>query len=206
MTNPWNTIPLSIYEEHMRQESVGQLQALSDMMKDQFSTFPAASIMILGVAGGNGLIHIDPSAWERVYGIDINPAYLKECEQRYPQLKNVLECQCANLSDKACVLPHAEVVIANLLIEYIGYACFQDTIQKISPTIVSCIIQVNEQDSFVSDSPYLHSFDCLDEVHVQMEEEALTACMKQLRYSLIQKSERSLPNQKKLIQLDYQKA
>lgn len=206
MTNPWNTIPLSIYEEHMRQENVGQLQALSDMMKDQFSAFPVASMMILGITGGNGLIHIDPKKWQQIYGIDINEEYLKECVQRYPQLQDILSCHCVDLSDPACILPQAALVIANLLIEYIGYACFQNAIQKASPIYVSCIIQVNEQTSFVSDSPYQHNFDCLDEVHVQMEEEALTACMGQLHYSLIHKKETSLPNQKKLIQLDYQKA
>ena len=35
---------------------------------------------------------------------------------------------------------------------------------------ISCIIQINAETSFVSDSSYLHVFDRLDEVHHQMEE------------------------------------
>ena len=51
------------------------------------------------------------------------------------------------------------MVIANLLIEYIGYDCFQKAIVQTSPKYVSCIIQINMEDSWVSDSPYLHAFD-----------------------------------------------
>lgn len=28
-------------------------------MKDQFSAYPVSSVMVLGIAGGNGLEHID---------------------------------------------------------------------------------------------------------------------------------------------------
>ena len=42
------------------------------MMKDQFESYPVETAMILGVAGGNGLEHIDPAKYKRVYGVDIN--------------------------------------------------------------------------------------------------------------------------------------
>lgn len=58
-------------------------------------------------------------------------------------------------------LPHADLVIANLLVEYIGYPRFQRAVTQIHPAYVSCIIQINVDDSFVSDSPYLHVFDGL---------------------------------------------
>lgn len=46
MNHPWETISLRDYENHMRQDSVMQLQALSEIMKDQFSEYPASRIMI----------------------------------------------------------------------------------------------------------------------------------------------------------------
>lgn len=51
MENPWKEIGLDDYEAHMGLDSVSQLQAMNRMMKEQFSACPAASVMILGVAG-----------------------------------------------------------------------------------------------------------------------------------------------------------
>ena len=59
MSNPWQKINLSDYENHMSLESVYQLQVLNQMMQAQFTDYDIETIMILGVAGGNGLEHID---------------------------------------------------------------------------------------------------------------------------------------------------
>lgn len=85
-------------------------------------------------------------------------------------------------SDK---LPEADMVIANLLIEYIGYKCFQKTIQYIKPTYVSCIIQINMNDDWVSDSPYLHVFDRLEQVHHQVNQHAIKNIMNEIDYHII---------------------
>ena len=42
----------------MKLDSVMQLQAMNEMMKNQFDSYPISSVMILGIAGGNGLEHI----------------------------------------------------------------------------------------------------------------------------------------------------
>lgn len=34
MKNPWEEIPLADYENHMKLDSVRQLQAMNEMMKD----------------------------------------------------------------------------------------------------------------------------------------------------------------------------
>lgn len=203
MKNPWEDIPLSDYEDHMSLDSVMQLQAMNRMMKQQLSRYPVKTAMILGVAGGNGLEHIDPQKLQKVYGVDINRAYLRECAARYPELKGVLECICADLTAPDAALPHAELVIANLLVEYIGYPCFQRAVTRIRPAYVSCIIQINVDDSFVSDSPYLHVFDGLAQVHRQMREGELTAALESVGYRLTTTAEHPLPNGKKLVQLDF---
>ena len=95
------------------------------------------------------------------------------------------------------------MIIADLLIEYIGYEFFQDAIRKTSPTYVSCIIQINTNDSFVSDSPYLHVFNNLDKVHHQMKGAELITAMKNIGYELIYSCDYILPNQKKFSQLDF---
>lgn len=203
MENPWKEIGLDDYEAHMGLDSVSQLQAMNRMMKEQFSTCPAASVMILGVAGGNGLEHIGGQGFRKVYGVDINETYLQTCAGRYPALKGVLETVCADLTRETERLPHAELLIANLLIEYIGYGNFQKAVLAVEPKYVSCAIQINTDEGFVSDSPYLHVFDRLEEVHHQMEEHALSQAMDAIGYRQILREEAGLPNGKKLVRLDF---
>lgn len=205
MGNPWKQIPLVDYENHMKLDSVMQLQTMNEMMKGQLNTYPISSVMILGIAGGNGLNHIQKDKLKKVYGVDVNSSYLKEVNNRYPNLNGVLECLCIDLIYETDKLPKADMVIANLLIEYIGYKCFQKTIQHVNPRYVSCIIQINIEDNWVSDSPYLHVFDELEQVHHQMEEHALKKAMIEIDYHAIRTLERMLPNGKKLVQVDFER-
>lgn len=205
MKNPWEDISLTDYENHMKLDSVKQLQALNAMMKDQFDTYAVSQVMILGIAGGNGLEHIRKDKFEKVYGIDINSSYLEAAIRRHPNLCGILECLCIDLLDEVNKLPKADMVIANLLIEYIGYECFQKVIRHVNPQYVSCIIQINLKDHWVSDSPYLHSFDGLERVHCQMEEETLEKTMLEIDFHTIKKLEHMLPNGKKFVQIDFEK-
>ena len=206
MTNPWEEISLDDYEKHMSLESVRQLQALDSIMKEQFSAYPVETAAVLGVAGGNGLEHIDTDKFRRVYGVDINADYLSAVSQRYTELSGVLECLQIDLINEAEKLPQAQLLIANLLIEYIGYKAFQRAVLQTAPLYVSCVIQINtDEEQWVSESPYLRAFDRLDEVHHQMEEASLTAAMKEIGYSLILQESYPLPNGKALVRLDFQK-
>lgn len=203
MNNPWEEIDLNDYEKHMSLDSVFQLQTLNKMMKQQFNSYAVKSVMILGVAGGNGLEHIDRQSFSKVYGVDINENYLKACIERYPKLKGILHTLCVDLTQESAQLPYADLLVANLLIEYIGYECFQETVKKVKPKYVSCIIQINPEDSFVSDSPYLHAFDGLHKVHHQMEENVLVHTMDEIGYKKEIQLESKLPNGKKLVRIDF---
>ena len=205
MKNPWEEIPLADYENHMKLDTVMQLQTLNEMMKGQFDSYSVSSVMIFGIAGGNGLEHIQKGKFERIYGVDVNSSYLQEVMRRYPNLDGILECLCINLIDEADKLPKADMVIANLLIEYIGYQCFQNVIRRVNPKYVSCIIQINTEDNWVSDSPYLHVFNRLEQVHHQMEEQALEKALIEINYHGVKILERMLPNGKKLVQIDFER-
>lgn len=201
--NAWEKIELEQYEKHMSLDSVYQLQTMNQIMKQQFNAYNVKSIMILGIAGGNGLEHIDASKIQKVYGVDINKSYLAECAKRFSSLTAILETICVDLMSADLKLPYADLVVANLLIEYIGYAHFQRVICSIKPKVVSCAIQVNTDDSFVSDSPYLHAFDELETVHHQIDKEELTKTMKDINYHEVLCREYLLPNGKKLVQTDF---
>ena len=114
-----------------------------------------------------------------------------------------MECIQLNLIEEADKLPKAELLIANLLIEYIGYDCFQKAVKQVQPQYISCIIQINIDDKWVSDSPYIHVFDGLDEVHHQVEEDLLIQALEGIGYKKIAQIESPLPNGKKLVQIDF---
>ena len=78
MNNIWNSIPLEDYEQHMLHKTVGQLQLLNDLTKKYLGTIKPNSVLILGIAGGNGLEHINNTITKEVIGIDINEKYLEE--------------------------------------------------------------------------------------------------------------------------------
>lgn len=206
MRNPWEDIRLDDYEKHMSLDSVMQLQALNSIMKNQFEAYDVHTVMILGVAGGNGLEHIDTDKYTRVYGVDINDSYLKILAIRYGAMGDVLQCLHLDIVKNVGMLPNADLVIANVLIEYIGYSAFQKVLQQVDATYVSCVIQINtDEGAWVSESPYLHAFDGLDAIHHQMEESTLTAAMKEIGYSRIVQDALPLPNGKGLVRLDYEK-
>ena len=205
MENPWKAIDLTDYENHMKLDDVRQLQTLNEMMKDQLNDYLVKTVMILGVAGGNGLDHIKPKQFERVYGVDVNGDYLAECCRRYEDLNSFFPIE-ADLTGDDLELPCAELLLADLLIEYVGCECFLRVVKLVDPQYASCIIQVNSgEETFVSDSPYLHSFDRLYEVHHQVTEPLLTESMEKGGYAFLAKEERNLPNGKKLVRLDYGK-
>ena len=204
--NPWEEISLETYEKHMSLDSVKQLQVMNQIMKRQFEDYPVDTAMILGVAGGNGLEHIDTKKYKKVYGVDINELYLQETQKRYSNLADILQCLHLDIVDEVERLPHSELLIANLLIEYIGYDAFVRAVKKINPEYISCVIQINtDEEMWVSDSPYIHAFDGLDEIHHQMESEVLSEKMNSIGFKLILQDMTELPNSKALVRLDYQK-
>ena len=206
MSNPWEEISLDDYEKHMSLDSVRQLQAMNAIMKEQFSAYPVDTATVLGIAGGNGLEHVSPDKFRKVYGVDINGDYLSAVAQRYTELSSVLECLQLDLINEAEKLPQTQLLIANLLIEYIGYEAFQQAVLQTAPQYVSCVIQINtDAEQWVSESTYLHAFDRLDEVHHQMEEAALTAAMNEIGFSLILQESCPLPNGKALVRSDFKK-
>ncbi|WP_242830378.1 class I SAM-dependent methyltransferase [Butyrivibrio sp. AE3009] len=209
--NPWEEIKLEDYEKHMSLDSVRQLQAMNKIMHEQFEAYPVKTAMVLGVAGGNGLEHVRSEKYQVVYGIDINEEYLAAASKRYEQSSEVLQFMKMDLLTEADRLPRADLIIANLIIanlivEYIGYSAFKNAVRRVDPEYVSCVIQVNSDDKqWVSDSPYLHVFDGLDNIHHQMEESALASAMKEIAYKSVFRSEELLPNGKSLIRMDFRK-
>lgn len=201
--NPWKQIDLAQYESHMGLDSVGQLQAVSRMTKGQLGDFPARTAAILGVAGGNGLEHVPAGKFSAVYGIDVNPAYLAECGRRFSHLSDILRLVEADVSDPVAALPRAELVVANLFVEYVGCGAFARAVERMGAKYVSCGIQLDAGGGFVSDSPYMRIFDGLSEIHVSVDEQSLCDCLRGAGYELKLCAPEELPNGKALLRLDF---
>lgn len=75
--------------------------------------------------------------------------------------------------------------------------------KKVNPKYVSCVIQINTETHFVSDSPYLHVFDRLDEVHHEIKESELINSLQEIGYTQVLTNKRDLPNGKKLSRIDF---
>lgn len=204
MSNPWNEIPLSDYEAHMGSASIMQMQAINGMMKVQLESFPVTEAMILGIAGGNGIEHIDDKKYRKIYGVDVNEKYLMKAEKRYGDCDGILKYLHKDLLTEYAKLPCSELVIANLIIEYIGYNVFKKVIMQVKPIYVSCAIQVNgESKEFISNSVYASVFNGLEKIHHEIDEKHLMKTMQEIKYQPKDKAEWVLPNGKKLLKVDF---
>lgn len=202
--NPWNQVSLETYEAHMSQ--VAQLQALNHIMKSQFAACPEGSrAAVLGVAGGNGLEHAGKMGL--VYGVDLNEEYLKACSQRYrPVLGLRLQLLRLDLNAPNAELPEVDLLLANLLVEYIGVEAFCEKAVQAKPQIISCVIQLPDYNSgFVSESPYQEAFQAIGKLHQDVDELMLTAALAKFGYRVKLRDITQLPNGKELLRLDYEK-
>ena len=203
MGHPWEEVTLSDYEGHMA--LVGQLQALNAIMQRQFSAFPQAkSGAVWGVAGGNGLEH--GAELQTLYGIDVNPAYLAACRSRFLYLGDKLRLVQADLSSLDAPIPHADLVIANLLLEYIGIGLFAAQLLRTSPCYLSCVVQRNLGAAFVSPTQYEAAFSGIGALHQDIRPSALCTALAGVGYVRVKEEVYPLPNQKQLIRLDFEKA
>ena len=119
MTSPWLSIPLEDYEGHMSSAGVQQLPALAELFKYALERYAPESLAVLGVAGGNGLEHVDSAVTKRLVAVDINPTYLDSVQQRFGA-KPGMELRCCDLSRSDLSLEPVALVHAALIFEHTG--------------------------------------------------------------------------------------
>ncbi len=159
MSNPWLSIPLSDYEQHMSLPEVQQLGALADLFaealarcsqhrqsSDLLSGFSPPSVAILGIAGGNGLDRIDSSVTGRVVGLDVNPDYLNAARQRYAGIAG-LELHCVDLATDILQLEPVHLVHAALVFEHAGTdRCLDNALRLVAANgTLSVVLQLPSQ-------------------------------------------------------------
>lgn len=151
--NVWNAILLEDYERHMTHGSVVQMQLLSSLTKKYLDKYKPASIMFLGIAGGNGLEHIDTGCTSEVIGIDINRTYLEKVKQRFEKNIPGLILRNLDISKTSEAVSSADLVWAALVLEYTGIeACLEFISNNLSSNGVA-IITIQSNNGITSVSP-----------------------------------------------------
>ncbi len=189
----------------MSDARVGQLQQLHAITGEQLCEYSPRAIGVLGVAGGNGFDLIDPQTTDAVFGYDVNADYLDACEARYRDgLGNRLHLIEACV-DRLLRIERVDLLIANLVIEYLGveeFASFAGA-NAGSIGVLSCVIQRNGAAGFVSSTAYTSSFDILASVSSDIEPETLESAMLGAAFVAVSRCEYPLPNGKTLIRQDF---
>ncbi|MFJ6535109.1 hypothetical protein ACIQH5_02675 [Paenarthrobacter sp. NPDC091711] len=203
--HPWRDIDLDVYERHMSDSRVGQLQQLNLITRDQLAAYPAASVGVLGVAGGNGLDLIDPGTIDAVFGYDINAEYLAVCQLRYgPVFGDKLHLIEASV-EGSLAIDRVDLLIANLIIEYVGvdgFAAFAATNAGVIG-VMSCVTQSNHAAGFVSTTDYASAFDGLGSISTDVDPEDLNTAMLDAGFLALGRIAYPLPNGKTFIRQDY---
>lgn len=150
----WQNVPLADYEGHMSATGVEQLAPLADRFRHALAQTNPESVAILGIAGGNGLEHVNPAI--RTVGIDINAEYLDVVAQRHPSLQ-ALELHHHDLAQEPLRIPPVDLVHAALVFEHAGTGqCLENAINLLNPTAhLSVVLQLpSDAQSAVAPTPY----------------------------------------------------
>ncbi len=144
--NPWYKISSDDYESHMSHASVRQLQLLGQIFSEQYHDYPRKNLVYLGVCTGNGLEHVDPKQTKTVWGIDVNEEFLSVCAGRHGTRIRDLRLEKADINHTWFEAHDVDLIIANLVLEYIDTARFFRQIDKIAgkQTVTSLVIQENK--------------------------------------------------------------
>jgi SAM-dependent methyltransferase len=194
MSGPWLDIPLEDYEGHMGSPGVRQLTVLSDLFRQALDRCRPESVAVLGVAGGNGLEHIDSAATKRIVGIDINQRYLDEVSRRFGGLAG-LELHCCDLA--ACRLSLAPVALvhAALIFEHAGLGlALENALSLVAPGgRLSVALQLPSRDEEGVASTGYASLQALKEDFRLIDPTEFQRLLGQAGFRLLGRESRSLP-------------
>lgn len=204
--SPWNEIPLEDYENHMSHNLVGQLEVLNSLTKKYLNKLKPKTCLFLGVAGGNGLEHIDTTITQNVIGIDINQDYLDKAYERYKSDIPSLELINFDITSGSKTLCNADLIWAALILEYTGIDKAIDfannNLQSGGHFVVS--VQSNNGIQSVSQSG-IESVQKVESIFQLINPEELLNKTKEKGFVLIENEELFFPNGKSLKTFHLQK-
>jgi 2-polyprenyl-3-methyl-5-hydroxy-6-metoxy-1,4-benzoquinol methylase len=199
-SNPWLQIPLEDYERHMSHHLVGQSTLLNALTKKYLDAIKPEAVIFLGIAGGNGLEHIDNQITKTVFGIDINQDYLDTAYKRYKESIPTLQLVKQDITQHSESICRADLIWSALVLEYTGIdkalAFCSKNMRKEGNLVIS--IQSNNNKQTVSPTG-IDSVKKAGEIFSIVDPEELLSKASDTGYKLMGKEENMLPNGKSII-------
>lgn len=204
LVNPWPGISAADYERHMSHPAVRQEQALNVIFRDQYETYLPEKLLCIGIGTGNGLEHVSQETTRIVYGIDINDDFLKTCYRRYADKIDSLRTRCLDIHREYFNEDKVDLVIANLVLEFIDIERFTDQLKAVSRkgTIVSIVFQVRHNASFISGSG-INAIECLSGYIQEVDRPVLESRLKRDCFVRTKELHHMLHDGKELVRLDF---
>ena len=202
--NPWTEIPIADYERHMSHSSVGQLSLLNSLTKKYLTKIKPATCLFMGIAGGNGLEHIDNDISKNVIGIDINQEYLDVSFKRYNDRINSLQLLNLDITKNTNQICSADFIWAALILEYAGIdKCLEFSKNNTSPG-GHFIATIQSNNNLQSVSPTgVESVKKAGLIFKTIDPEIMLVKAKEMGYSLIGDETNQLPNGKTFLTFDF---
>ena len=179
MINPWESVTSKDYEGHMR--FLGQDVLLNSIFKQQVSDSSYNTIGIIGIGCGNGLEHVHADAV--VYGYDINGVFLETCRRRYSSSFRQFILRDVDLTQEETRIEPCDLMICNLVVEFIGLSCLISLVKSALPIKVSIVLQLAKgSDTAVSQSPYSSRLEDLASIWKPVHPEDLLSAFSEIGY------------------------
>ena len=183
----------------MSHHLVGQADLLNSLTKKYLEEIKPEVAVFLGIAGGNGLEHIDNNATREVYGIDVNQDYLDTAFVRFRNRISSLKLLNIDIAESSKSICEADFIWAALILEYTGIEKALDfcenNIRKGGHLVVS--IQSNNNVQSVSPTG-IETVKKAGEIFSLVDPEILLNKAAEKGYRLIGKEENVLPNGKSI--------
>ena len=152
--NPWSQVPYADYERHMSHETVGQLASLSEITHEKIEQRYPQTVAVYGACTGNGFAHFVDA--RTVYAVDLNPAYLALCHDRYEPILNNLVLVQADINNDPVPIPpdSVDLVICHLFLEYVdldrAFASFRSVVRP--GGLLNVVLQRSNDTGWVSNT------------------------------------------------------
>lgn len=200
MDNPWVNVKFAEYEGHLK--FVKQYDLLKHIFKEQVLEYRYKTIGILGIGCGNGLEYINSNAI--VYAYDINDDFLNECRSRYENKGFKLTLNKIDLTDKEAAIHPCDILISNLVVEYIGKYNFTRIINKSNPHYISVVLQITfDKKKAIADSPHIKVLQNISSIRTEILPQDLTNALHLIGYQLVYSKIYEVNQFKSFIRMDF---
>ena len=198
--NPWESVSIQDYNQHMRASSVLQSQTLGYIMRSCLQRVRPETVLVLGCVDGNGFEYIDDSVTNEVVGLDINCEFLKRCKSRFGNKKYSLDLICCDFENGGDLAQTFDFISCALFLEYVDARRVLVKIKSMmnSGSKLNIVIQRNNGNRFVSDTG-LQSLESLADIAKEISDDDLCRILGENELIIEDREVYALPNGKEFI-------